>query len=85
MQSSFIVSRRRLTRARYQRRRETPLSVRPRAKGPDYSLYIEEAVTRRLVEDMIEEVRDLRDRMMSFLLLIAGSVVVDVLMRLRGR
>jgi hypothetical protein len=52
--------------------------------GPDLSLYVEEAVTRRMVEDVVEEVREMRDRMMNLLFLIAGSVLVDILTRMRG-
>lgn len=77
-------STRRTTRARYRRRRD-PRPVLPQPSGnPDISLYIEEAVTRRIVEDVVEEVREMRDRMTNLLFLIAGSVLVDILMRMRG-
>lgn len=56
-----------------------------RAGRPELALYVEEAVTRRLVEDVIEEVRDMRDRMTNLLFLIAGSVLIDVLTRIGGR
>ena len=52
--------------------------------GSDLSLYVEEAVTRRMVEDVVEEVREMRDRMTNLLFLIAGSVLVDILTRMRG-
>ncbi|MHB8644859.1 MAG: hypothetical protein ACYDAR_03595 [Thermomicrobiales bacterium] len=85
MQSPFnSTSTRRVTRARYRRRRcdwqPTPRS----SDRADLSLYVEEAVTRRLVEDVVEEVREMRDRMTNLLFLIAGSVLVDILMRMRG-
>jgi hypothetical protein len=85
MQSPFTTSStRRLTRARYRRRRDAA-AVPPRpSDGPDLSLYVEEAVTRRMVEDVIEEVREMRDRMTNLLFLIAGSVLVDILTRMRG-
>ena len=41
-------------------------------------------MTRRMVEDVVEEVREMRDRMMNLLFLIAGSVLVDILTRMRG-
>jgi len=84
MQSPFTTSgTRRLTRARYRRRcdRVAPLRLADRV---DLSLYVEEAVTRRMVEDVIEEVREMRDRLMNLLFLIAGSVLVDILTRMRG-
>ena len=74
---------RRLTRARYRRRGPNPMPPQ-RPDEPDLSLYVEEAVTRRMVEDVIEEVRDMRDRMTNLLFLIAGSVLVDILTRMRG-
>lgn len=84
MQSPFITSgTRRLTRARYRRRSDRVAPLRP-ADRMDLSLYVEEAVTRRMVEDVIEEVREMRDRMMNLLFLIAGSVLVDILTRMRG-
>ncbi len=83
MQAPFDpLSTRRLTRARYRRRRG---AVPPRPPdGSDLSLYVEEAVTRRMVEDVVEEVREMRDRMTNLLFLIAGSVLVDILTRMRG-
>ena len=86
MQSPFnIASTRRLTRARYRRRRDTYYVAAPASSDrPDLSLYVEEAVTRRMVEDVVEEVREMRDRMMNLLFLIAGSVLVDILTRMRG-
>ena len=85
MQSPFnISSTRRLTRARYRRRRDARTAMPPSSDGPDLSLYVEEAVTRRMVEDVVEEVREMRDRMMNLLFLIAGSVLVDILTRMRG-
>ncbi len=84
MQSPFTPSStRRLTRARYRRRDPNPVPP-PRPDGPDLSLYVEEAVTRRMVEDVVEEVREMRDRMTNLLFLIAGSVLVDILTRMRG-
>jgi hypothetical protein len=89
MQSPFTTSTstssaRRVTRARYRRCRDTRPAL-PRPSGnADISLYIEEAVTRRIVEDVVEEVREMRDRMTNLLFLIAGSVLVDILMRMRG-
>lgn len=84
MQSPFTPSRaRRLTRARYRRRRDACMAPQP-SDGSDLSLYVEEAVTRRIVEDVVEEVREMRDRMTNLLFLIAGSVLVDILMRMRG-
>jgi hypothetical protein len=84
MQSPFNTSStRRLTRARYRRRRDAYAAPSPPDR-PDLSLYVEEAVTRRMVEDVVEEVREMRDRMMNLLFLIAGSVLVDILTRMRG-
>ncbi len=83
MQSPFTTSStRRLTRARYRRRSDRIAPLRPSDR--DLSLYVEEAVTRRMVEDVVEEVREMRDRMMNLLFLIAGSVLVDILTRMRG-
>lgn len=85
MQSPFTPSRaRRLTRARYRRRRDARMAPPHPSDGADLSLYVEEAVTRRLVEDVVEEVREMRDRMTNLLFLIAGSVLVDILTRMRG-
>ena len=85
MQSQWgIPTARHLTRAAY-RRRDRNLAAPVRMNDPNLSLYVEEAVTRRLVEDVVEEVRELRDRMTNLLFLIAGSVLVDVLMRIGGR
>lgn len=86
MQSPFnSSSTRRLTRARYRRRRDAYDVAAPALSDrPDLSLYVEEAVTRRMVEDVVEEVREMRDRMMNLLFLIAGSVLVDILTRMRG-
>ncbi len=84
MQSPFTPSAtRRLTRARY-RRRDACLAPPQPSNGADLALYVEEAVTRRIVEDVVEEVREMRDRMTNLLFLIAGSVLVDILMRMRG-
>lgn len=85
MQTPFTTSStRRLTRARYRRRRDARPVLPQSSGGPDISLYIEEAVTRRIVEDVVEEVREMRDRMTNLLFLIAGSVLVDILTRMRG-
>jgi hypothetical protein len=86
MQSQWNITtpRRRLTRASY-RRRDGKLVLPEHLHESDLSLYVEEAVTRRLVEDVVEEVRELRDRMTNLLFLIAGSVFVDVLTRIGGR
>ncbi|MDQ2785332.1 MAG: hypothetical protein M3Y58_10065 [Chloroflexota bacterium] len=85
MQSPFTPSSaRRLTRARYRRRRDACVTPPQPPGGADFSLYVEEAVTRRIVEDVVEEVREMRDRMTNLLFLIAGSVLVDILMRMRG-
>ncbi len=85
MQSLFTPSPlRRLTRARYRRRRTACIAPPQPSDGSDLSLYVEEAVTRRMVEDVIEEVREMRDRMTNLLFLIAGSVLVDILTRMRG-
>jgi len=72
-----------LTRARYRRRCDLNPTPHPTDRS-DLSLYVEEAVTRRMVEDVVEEVREMRDRMTSLLFLIAGSVLVDILTRMRG-
>ncbi|MGI8857137.1 MAG: hypothetical protein ACR2JW_15440 [Thermomicrobiales bacterium] len=85
MQSPFRTPVGRLTRPRYRRQRDSAPVVPGRAPRPEVALYIEEAVTRRLVEDVIDEVRDMRDRMMNLLFLIAGSVLIDVLTRIGGR
>lgn len=74
----------RVTRARYRRCRDARPALPQPSGNPDLSLYIEEAVTRRIVEDVVEEVREMRDRMTNLLFLIAGSVLVDILMRMRG-
>lgn len=85
MESQWGISpSRRLTRAAY-RRRDRNLAAPVRMNDANLSLYVEEAVTRRLVEDVVEEVRELRDRMTNLLFLIAGGVVVDVLTRIGGR
>lgn len=83
MQSLFRTTTGRLTRPRYRRPRGG--SVLPGRARPELALYIEEAVTRRLVEDVIDEVREMRDRMTNLLFLIAGSVLIDVLTRIGGR
>lgn len=85
VQSPFRTSTGRLTRARYRRQRDVAPVLPGRTQRPELALYIEEAVTRRLVEDVIEEVRDMRDRMTNLLFLIAGSVLIDVLTRIGGR
>jgi hypothetical protein len=85
MQSLFRTPAGRLTRPRYRRQRDSTPVLPGRAPQPEVALYIEEAVTRRLVEDVIDEVRDMRDRMMNLLFLIAGSVLVDILTRIGGR
>jgi hypothetical protein len=84
MQSPFNAPARRITRARYRRYRASDPLLAISATRRDLSLYVEEAVTRRLVEDVIEEVREMRDRMTNLLFLIAGSVLIDVLVRTRG-
>ncbi len=85
MQSQWdMTTPRRLTRASY-RRRDGKLGLPEHMNESDLSLYVEEAVTRRLVEDVVEEVRELRDRLTNLLFLIAGSVLVDVLTRIGGR
>jgi len=85
MQSPFTPSAtRQLTRARYRRRRDACMVPPQPSNGADLALYVEEAVTRRIVEDVVEEVREMRDRMTNLLFLIAGSVLVDILMRMRG-
>jgi hypothetical protein len=85
MQSPLRTTAGRLTRPRYRRQRDSAPVLPGRAPQPEVALYIEEAVTRRLVEDVIDEVRDMRDRMMNLLFLIAGSVLVDILTRIGGR
>ena len=85
MQSPFRPTTGRLTRPRYRRQRDAVPAMPGRVPRPELALYIEEAVTRRLVEDVIDEVRDMRDRMMNLLFLIAGSVLIDVLTRIGGR
>ncbi len=70
---------RRLTRAPYHR---------ARAPGPpptDINLYVDEAVTRAMVERVTEEMRDLHDRLLNFFFLVAGGIVIDVLTRVWGR
>lgn len=85
MQSLFRTPTGHVTRPRYRRQRERAPMPPARAGRPELALYVEEAVTRRLVEDVIEEVRDMRDRMTNLLFLIAGSVLIDVLTRIGGR
>jgi len=73
-----------VTRSRYRRRRDACIAPPQPPDGSNLSLYVEEAVTRRMVEDVVEEVREMRDRMTNLLFLIAGSVLVDILTRMRG-
>jgi hypothetical protein len=86
MQSQWgkTTPRRRLSRASV-RRHDSKLVIPEQMNESDLALYVEEAVTRRLVEDVVEEVRELRDRMTTLLFLIAGGVLVDVLTRIGGR
>ncbi|MGI8689678.1 MAG: hypothetical protein ACR2M3_13975 [Thermomicrobiales bacterium] len=85
MQPPFAPSSaRRVTRSRYRRRRDACIAPPQPPDGSNLSLYVEEAVTRRMVEDVVEEVREMRDRMTNLLFLIAGSVLVDILTRMRG-
>ena len=70
---------RRFTRAPYRRSRI------PRPPQSDIDLYVDEAVTRTMVESVIEEVRDLRDRLMTFFFVVAAGIVIDLLSRLWGR
>jgi predicted nucleotidyltransferase len=71
---------RRFTRAPY-RRSHTRGAPVPRS---DIDLYVDEAVTRTMVESVIEEVRDLRDRLMTFFFMIAAGIVIDILTRTWG-
>lgn len=83
LHSPFSARSRRITRASYRRRRASHPAER-RYDHPDIALYVDEAVTRQIVDDLAEEVREMRDRMMGFLFVIAGSVLLDVLTRMRG-
>jgi predicted nucleotidyltransferase len=69
---------RRFTRAPYRRTRHV------RTPHSDIDLYVDEAVTRTMVESVIEEVRDLRDRLMTFFFMIAAGIVIDILTRTWG-
>jgi hypothetical protein len=69
---------RRLTRAPYRRPRAP-------ASGAEIDLYVDEAVTRSMVESVIAEVRDLRQVLMNFLFVVIGSVVIDIVIRAWGR
>jgi hypothetical protein len=66
---------RRLTRTPYRRARG------PAAPSPEIGLYVDEAVTRAMVERVTEEVRDLRERLMNFLFIVLGGIVIDILTR----
>jgi hypothetical protein len=66
---------RRLTRTPYRRARG------PDVTSPEIGLYVDEAVTRAMVERVTEEVRDLRDRLMNFLFIVLGGIVIDILTR----
>lgn len=52
--------------------------------GPDISLYVNEAVTRQMVEYIIEEVREVHNRTMTLLFVIIGGIFVDIVMRWLG-
>lgn len=70
---------RRLTRAPYRRtRRRYP-------HDPMTTLYVDEAVTRTMVEHVTDEVRELRDRLTNFFFIVLGGLVVDVLTRIWRR
>lgn len=43
-----------------------------------------EAVTRRIVEDLVLEIRSLRARVDSLLTLLCGAIVLEILLRLAG-
>lgn len=69
---------RRLTRAPYRRSRRYP-------NDPITTLYVDEAVTRTMVEHVTDEVRELRDRLTGFFFVVIGGLVVDVLTRIWRR
>lgn len=70
---------RRLTRTPYRR------APHARPAQPDIDLYVDEAITRTMVESVIAEVRDLRQLLMNFLFVVVGSVVIDIITRTWGR
>lgn len=43
-----------------------------------------EAITRRMVEDLASEVRDLRGRIDRLIFVVLGAIIVDILLRLAG-
>ncbi|MCC6313528.1 MAG: hypothetical protein IT337_05910 [Thermomicrobiales bacterium] len=43
-----------------------------------------EAVTRQMVTDLAEDLREIKTRLNGLLFLVAGAVVVDVALRLTG-
>lgn len=43
-----------------------------------------EAITRRMVEDLASEVRDLRSRIDRLIFVVLGAIIVDILLRLAG-
>ncbi len=49
----------------------------------DVALYVQEAVTRQMVEDLIDEMREVRDRVTTLFLVVAGGILVDVFTRLQ--
>lgn len=43
-----------------------------------------EAMTRRMVEELADDVREIRERINGLFWLIAGTVVVDLILRVSG-
>jgi hypothetical protein len=43
-----------------------------------------EAVTRRMVETMAEELKEIKTRLNSLLFMVAGAILVDLALRLAG-
>ncbi len=69
---------------RYRRPRDTAqLDARQRTDS-DIAHYVQEAVTRRLVEDVIEEVHEVRDRITALLFAVLSGVALEVLTRTHG-
>lgn len=48
----------------------------------DVALYVQEAVTRQMVEDLIEEVREVRDRITTLFVITGAGILVEIFTRL---
>lgn len=70
----------------YRRRtRDTLIADAVARTGNDIALYVQEAVTRRLVEDVVEEVHEVRDRITGLFFAVFIAAIADILARIIGR